>query len=67
MDRIKELFDYQMFAKNKKIEAYADAVYFKYLAGCTALDDDELDCVAAAGEVYRKPVTPIDANEREDG
>lgn len=61
MDRIKELFDYQRFKKNAKLEAHIEDVYARYLSGGAELADDELELVAAAGE----PQPPID--EKPDG
>ena len=49
MDIVKELFDYQRFAENPRLQRQLDAVYDRYLAGGQALSDDELE-LAAAGE-----------------
>lgn len=49
MDSIKNLFDYQRFAQNPKLQALLDAVYLRYLSGGEELPDEMLE-VAAAGE-----------------
>lgn len=69
MDIIKELFDYQLFSRNKRIERRAQEVFDKYLSGGAELDDDELSFVAAAGETDNMPDVRKQglADEHEDG
>ncbi|MGN0996045.1 MAG: hypothetical protein ACI4PG_03980 [Candidatus Ventricola sp.] len=49
MDTLKELFEYQRFAANPRLQRQIDAVYQRVLAAGQALADDELE-LAAAGE-----------------
>lgn len=50
MRNLKSLFEYQKFNPNARLQAKIDAVTDKYLSCGTALLDDELNMVAAAGE-----------------
>jgi len=50
MDRIRNLFDYQRFARNPNLQALFDATRLRYLSGGVELPDEILD-VAAAGEL----------------
>jgi len=52
MDHLRELFDYQRFRKNTKLEAHIGEVYDRYLADSVELNDDELELIAAAGEQH---------------
>lgn len=50
MDTLKELFEYQRFAANPRLQRQIDAVVQRVLATGQALVDDELE-LAAAGEM----------------
>ena len=53
MDELRQLFDYQRFARNPRLQRQIDSVYRRYLSQEEALTDDALD-VAAAGEPWTK-------------
>ena len=55
MDELRQLFDYQRFARNPRLQKRLDSVAQRYLG--EALPDDALD-VAAAGEPWRNPEPP---------
>lgn len=55
MDELRQLFDYQRFARNPRLQKQLDSVAQRYLG--EALPDDALD-VAAAGEPWRNPEPP---------
>ena len=57
MDELRQLFDYQRFARNPRLQKQIDSVYRRYLSQEEALPDDALD-VAAAGEPWRNPEPP---------
>lgn len=50
MDSIKELFEYQRFAQNARLQSIIDDVCARYMSGSEELDDVSLD-VSAAGDV----------------
>lgn len=52
MDTLKELFEYQRFAENPRLQRQIDAVARRVLATGQALADDELE-LAAAGEAQQ--------------
>lgn len=45
--KLKQLFDYQKFARNPRL----DAMLMEAEGRCNALDDDDLGFVSAAGEL----------------
>lgn len=49
MDKLKELFEYQRFAGNKKLSGQIEAVRLEYFGGME-IADDELD-LSAAGDM----------------
>jgi hypothetical protein len=49
INRMKTIFDYQRFSPNSRLSEMIDKVEQRY----TALQDDDLFFVAAAGESYR--------------
>ena len=49
INRMKTIFDYQRFSPNSRLSAMIDKVEQRY----TALQDDDLFFVSAAGESYR--------------
>ena len=51
MDVLKELFEYQRFEPNHRLQEQIDAVYRRYFSEAQALSDDALD-IAAAGEPW---------------
>lgn len=53
MDELRQLFDYQRFARNPRLQRQLDSVYRRYLSQGEALSDEALD-VAAAGEPWTK-------------
>lgn len=57
MNSLRNLFEYQRFAPNARLQEKLDAVGAKYLTHGLELADDELD-VAAAGEIYPSRVFP---------
>ncbi len=52
MKNLRELFEYQKFKPNPRLQAKIDEVTGRYLSNGVELDDDELD-VAAAGDPYQ--------------
>lgn len=50
--KLKKLFDYQKFARNPRLEAMLAQAEGR----CTALSDDDLSIVSAAGEPTPPPV-----------
>lgn len=52
MDNIRELFEYQRFDPNPKLQQQIDVVYRRHLAYGQPLSDDSLD-LAAAGDPWK--------------
>lgn len=52
MERLKKIFDYQRFEKNKKLQSQIDDVYNRYFTSGTELSDEELDVSAAGTPFY---------------
>ncbi len=58
-NKLKQLFEYQTFERNAKLEALIAGAHLRY---GEALSDDELELVAAAGEIEeRSDNTQIDS------
>ena len=47
-NKLKQLFDYQKFEKNAKLDALIAGAHSRY---AEALSDDDLEMVSAAGEI----------------
>ncbi len=52
MKNLRELFEYQKFNPNPRLQAKIDEITGKYLSNGVELGDDDLD-VAAAGDPYQ--------------
>lgn len=55
MDKLRELFEYQRFAQNPKLQRIIDSVCGQYLDGAEELDDAYLDVSAAGDSSAAKP------------
>ncbi len=64
MKRLKNLFEYQKFNPNSRLQAKIDEVTQKYLLNGVELDDDDILNVAAAGDPYQ---SSAHLEKRDDG
>jgi len=53
-NKLSRLFDYQKFSSNPDLEKVIRGVEEKYSLNKQALSDDDLEFVAAAGDLYIK-------------
>ena len=61
-DILRELFDYQRFAENKRLAALIERTQF---LNAESLSDDDLECVSAAGDADAARIGKKD-EERDD-
>ena len=62
MDKLRELFGYQRFAQDARLQRIIDSVCERYLNDVEELDDSSLD-VSAAGDSVKPKHNPLERSQ----